>query len=346
MSGSPARLLVALHKRDLVGDTLDALLPGVAWRYSEETSAEDLASVEALLVGSVERELGDFRPSSTPKLTFVQGIYTGLDGFPFDRFPESVRVAGNIGGLAPFVAEQAVTLALASARAVRTGDRMVGEGKLRPAPTAVTLVGATALILGYGSIGQEIARRLKGFGTRRVGLNRTGRMGPDLEAAFPADRLGDALAEADVVFDVRPLTRETRGSLGAVELARMRPHAIYVNVGRAGTVDESALFEHLKSHPSFRAAMDAWWSENYVAGTVEQRFPWKDLPNFLASPHCAAAVPGAEEYSLRIAVENLQRFFRGENPKNLALRTDYTEPVGESPAAASGTKSPTANRLL
>ncbi|MGA8663730.1 MAG: NAD(P)-dependent oxidoreductase [Thermoplasmata archaeon] len=330
---------MALRPRDSIGSALESAIPDVPWRYATEAVAADLASVEALLVGSVERELGDFRGDRTPKLTFVQRAYTGLDGFPFERFSERVRVAGNVGGFAPFVAEHAVMLALAAARSLRTSDRMVAEGRLRPPPPAITLVGSTALILGYGAIGAEIARRLAGFGVRRVGVNRTGRMAPELEAVYPADRLEEALADADFVFDVRPLTRATRSSIGAKQLGRMRGSATYVNVGRAGTVDEEALYRHLSTHPDFRVALDCWWDEDYAAGTLAQRFPWTELPNFIGTPHSAGAVPGADEYSLKLAVENVRRFFAGQTPWYLADRRDYVDPdpaVGSAVVPADG----------
>ncbi len=325
MSAPAPRLLVALKPREVVDSVVEAQLPEVPWRYASRADPTDLGSVEALLVGSVERELGDFQPSSTPRLAFVQRVYTGLDGFPFERFPASVRFAGNVGGFAPYVAEHAVLLALATAHDLVAAHRMVSAGRLRPAPAQFSLRGKSALILGYGAIGREIARRLGPFEVRRVGLNRSGKMAAELDAVYPADQMDEALAAADFVFEARPLTRETQGSLGAPQLARMRPDAVFINVGRAGTVDEAALFHHLETHPKFRAALDVWWSEDYVGGTLGLRFPWADLPNFLGTPHSASAYPGAEEYSLRIAVENLARFFRGETPAYLANRQEYAD---------------------
>ncbi|MGP8072990.1 MAG: NAD(P)-dependent oxidoreductase [Thermoplasmata archaeon] len=350
MSRSAPRLLVALRPREAITAQVGAVIPDVSWRYVTEVEPSELTSVEVILLGSVERDLGGLRVDQFPKLAFVQRAYTGLDGIPFEEFPERVGVAGNVGGFGPFVAEHAVALALGAARALRTGDQMVAEGRLRPPPPATTLVGTTALILGYGAIGAEIARRLEGFGMRRVGLNRNGRMAPGVDAMYPADRLEEALSEADVVFDVRPLTRATRGSIGADQLARMRPGAIYVNVGRAGTVDEEALYQHVSTHPTFRVALDCWWNEDYVKGTLEQRFPWTRLPNFLGTPHSAGAVPGAEEYSLRTALENVRRFFAGETPRYLADRRDYVEPVadpGSTPEPPAGTTaaSPAAARF-
>ena len=123
-------------------------------------------------------------------------------------------------------------------------------------------------------------------------------MAPELEAVYPADRLEEALADTDFVFDVRPLTRATRSSIGAKQLGRMRGSATYVNVGRAGTVDEEALYRHLSTHPDFRVALDCWWDEDYAAGTLAQRFPWTELPNFIGTPHSAGAVPGADEVTV------------------------------------------------
>jgi phosphoglycerate dehydrogenase-like enzyme len=320
------RLLVGLQPDEEIDAAITVSLPEVAYGYARSTAPEAWGEVEALLVGSVERELGEFDVQTTPRLGFVQRVYTGLDSFPFDRFPPPIRVAGNVGGYAPFVAEGAVTLALAAARNTVLAHRAVVEGRLRPSPVSRTLRGKTALILGYGSIGREIAVRVAGLGMRVLGLTRTGRMAPGVEAMYPADRLDEALRVADVIFEARPLTRATRGSLGAAQLAQMRPSAILVNVGRAGTIEESALYQHLRDHPEFRAGLDVWWEEDHSGGRIGQRFPWADLPNLTASPHNSGAVPEAGPFGLARALENLGRFFRGAEPLFVADRAEYVGP--------------------
>jgi phosphoglycerate dehydrogenase-like enzyme len=327
------RLLVALKPSEELDAALAGLLPGVECGYAATTAPADRVDAEAVLVGSVERELGDFESSTTPQLRLVQRVYTGLDAFPFSRFPPPIQVAGNVGGFAPFVAEGAVALALASARSLILANSMVAQGRMRPPPAAFTFRGKTALILGYGSIGREIAARLAGFDMRVVGLNRSGRMAPGVSAMVPADRLDEALGQADIVFEARPLTRATRGSLGAAQFARMRTGALFVNVGRAGTVVEEALYRHLKEHPEFRAAIDVWWDEDFGEGHLARRFAWSELPNLTSSPHVSGAVPEATRYGLARAIENLARFFRGETPLYLADRNDYTEPPTDPVAA-------------
>ncbi len=326
MSSPGPRLLVTLRARVETPPTISRVLGDVPWVYSDDPSDRDWGSVEAMLVGSLERELNDFDPTSTPRLAFVQRIYTGLDGFPFHRFPESVKIAGNVGAFAPFVAEHAVALVLAASRTLVLAHAQVRRGELRPPPEQRLLFGRTAVILGYGEIGRAVASRLEGFGMRVVGVNRTGRMAPGCEAMYPADAIGVAVAQADLVVDARPLTVATRGSVNSELLGRFRPEAIYVNVGRAPTVDEEALFRHLKEHPGFRAALDVWWEEDFGNGTLTSRFPFAELPNFVGTPHSAGLGPGIEGYVLERALENLGLFFRGETPRYLADRKEYATP--------------------
>ena len=325
MPRPPPRLLVALRPREETSRATAGAIPSVPWAYADESSPPEWGEVEAMLVGSLERELSGFDPASTPRLTFVQRLYTGVDGFPFDRLPPSVRVAGNVGAFAPFVAEHAVALALAAARTLLDSADRVRRGQLRPVPEPRLLYRRTAVVLGYGEIGRAIADRLAGFEMRVVGVNRTGRMAPGSDAMYPAEALELAVAEGDFVFDARPLTRSTRGSVNARLLAAMRPEAIYVNVGRAATVDEEALYRHLVDHPSFRAALDVWWDEDYVRGRLTSRFPFSEQPNFVGTPHVAGRGPGVDAYVLAKALENIARFFRGEAPRYLVDRAEYTE---------------------
>lgn len=317
------RLLVALRPREEVGRVLRGRLPEVECQYVSEGPPLAWEGVEALLLGSVERDLSPVDIASMPRLRFVQRVYTGMDGVPFERFPDRVRFAGNVGAYAPFVAEHAVALALAAARELPRAHSLAMSGTLRPAPVQRLLWGRTAVILGYGEIGRGIANRLAGFGTRILGLNRTGRMAPGCLGMFPADRLVDAVKEGDFVFDTRPLTRSTEGTIDGSVLSAMRPTAVFVNVGRAGTVQEEALYRHLSSHPGFRAALDVWWTEDYLRGRIEHRFPFADLPNFVGTPHSAGFGPGVESYVLERAVANLRRFFDGQQPRYIVDRKEY-----------------------
>jgi len=317
------RLLLAVKRRDAVAAAVDRRLPGIPAGFLEETGPGEWGAVEAALLGSFAREARSWDPTATPRLRFVQRVFTGVDDLPFDRFPPGVEIAGNVGGFAPFVAEHAVALALAAARSLVTAHAQVAAGTLRPAPENRVLWHRTAVILGYGEIGRGIAARLRGFEVRIVGVNRTGDPAPGCDQMFPASRLREALALAAVAFDARPLTRSTQRTIGAEELRAMPPDAIYVNVGRAGTVDEEALYRHLVDHPTFRAALDVWWGEEFGSGALRQRFPFASLPNLVGTPHSAGFAPPVEAYALESALENLARFFAGERPRYIVDRSEY-----------------------
>ena len=336
MSDRSPVLLVALTKSDVVDALVTEVLPGVPWAYLESDRPSDRGSVRAMLVGGLRHDFADFDVRTTPGLRFVQAVWTGLDRFPFERFPPPVSIAGNVGGFAPYVAEHAVALALGTARDLHGAQAMLDAGRLRPAPRQRTLVGATAVILGYGTIGKAIAARLAPFGATVVGLNRTGAPDAGVTRMFSASRLRDAVRAGSFVFDVRPLTRTTVGTIGAPELEAMAPDAVFVNVGRAGTVDEGALYEHLRTHPEFRAAFDVWWEEDPANGTLAMQHPFSRLPNFYGTPHCADAFAAAAHRALRMALENLARYVRDGRPRFVVDRDEYEEPDRWSVPSARG----------
>lgn len=323
MSAPAARLLITLPASDEAARSIAARLPGVPFIFSSANPAGPWPSIEAILTGSLDRELPRWDPTKAPQLKFVQRLYTGLDGFPFDRFPSPVKVAGNIGAFAPYVAEQAITLTLAILRNLPAGLAMVKSGRLRPAPESRSLVGRTVLLLGFGEIARAIAARLHPFGALIEGVNRDGSARDGCDRMFPASQLGIALSRADVAIDCRPLTVATRNSVGGAELSRMKPAAVYVNVGRAGTVDEAALYAHLRSHPDFRVGMESWWLEDYEKGTLGGHFPFAELPNFLGTPHDAGYVAGSRPSVLNSALDNLARFFAGQPPRYVADPAEY-----------------------
>jgi glycerate dehydrogenase len=258
-----------------------------------------------------------------PALRFVQTLYTGVDGFPFDRVPSEAMVAGNVGAYAPFVAEHALALLLALARYLPEGHAQVLRRSLRPTRALTYLGGKRALIVGYGEIGHAIADRLRPFGTVPVGMNRSGTARPGVEEMRPISELLSGLRSADFVFNCLPLTRETQGQFDRAAFAAMGPQAIFVNVGRGETVDSQALQEKLEREPEFRAGLDVWWGEDMGGGVWESDFPAQKFPNLLGSPHRAGFVPEALPVVLDQALQNIARFCRGEAPRNVADRLEY-----------------------
>jgi len=103
----------------------------------------------------------------------------------------------------------------------------------------------------------------------------------------------------------------------------MKEDAILINVGRGDVINQKALYDHLKSHPNFRAGIDTWWSEPAGRGELELDFPFFELPNIIGSPHCADHVPQSMPGATRKALENVKRFLLGNNIRGVLDRNDY-----------------------
>jgi phosphoglycerate dehydrogenase-like enzyme len=212
-------------------------------------------------------------------------------------------------------------LALAKRLHLTTAELARGEFNqlIRTAPIEGSVVG----IIGFGGIGKATGRRMAALGAKVHAINSTGRTDEPVDFAGTLDELDAVLAASDFVVIALPLTKSTRGLIGRRELALMKQTAILVNVARGAIVEEGALYEHLRTHPEFRAGIDAWWDEPRGKGTFATHFPFFELPNLIGSPHNSALVPGIELQAARRAAENVARYLRGEPPTGVVRREDY-----------------------
>ena len=163
------------------------------------------------------------------------------------------------------------------------------------------LYGRTLTIVGYGSIGRAVGERAGAFGMRVLTSNRSN----------PGD-LNGMIAECDYLAVTAPLTPETRGMIGAAQIALMKPTAVIVNVGRGAVIDEPALIEALEQRKIRGAALDVFAQEPLPAG-----HPFYRLENVLLSPHSADNLPDSREQAVEFFVENFERFRKGEPLQNV-----------------------------
>jgi phosphoglycerate dehydrogenase-like enzyme len=196
------------------------------------------------------------------------------------------------------VAEMALALLLAAARRLVPADRALRAGDWTPryAPSdSPLLAGNTALILGYGAIGRQVARLCRGLGmtvqaTRRS-LPAPESVAPDL-TLYPPAALPDLLPGATALLVCVPHTPETTGLIGAAELALLPPHAVLVNISRGPVVDEQALYTALRDGRIYGAGLDVWYryppDEAAQAHTPPSAYPFHELDNVVLSPHRAA----------------------------------------------------------
>src|SRR5262244_3952425 len=227
---------------------------------------EVLRRADALLAWHLGEELPAGALTESARLRFVQLLSAGADSVDYAALPERLMLAGNVGAYAQPMAEYvlAVTLALARRLPQRHAEMARGEfGMWKP---VLTLDGAVCVILGFGGIGKAAGRLMRAFGARIHAVNTSGRSSEPADFIGTLADLDKLLAAADVLLIALPLTRTTRGLIGARELRLMKPNAILVNVGRAAIVDERALYEHLRDQPDFCAGIDTWWHEPGAGG--------------------------------------------------------------------------------
>ena len=297
----------------------------VAFLYGrpEDEIREVLGQADVLLGWHLGAEIPAGALQDSARLRFVQLLSAGADSVDYAALPERLPLASNVGAYAQPMAEyvMAVTLALARRLPQRHAEMARGEfGMWKP---VLTLDGAVCVILGFGGIGKATARMMRAFGARIHAVNTTGASSEPTDFIGTLADLNQVLAEADVLVIALPLTRATRGLIGARQLALMKPTAILVNVGRAAIVDERALYEHLRDHTDFCAGLDAWWHEPGPGSALATEYPFFDLPNMIGSPHNSGVTDGALQVGARMAAENVLRFLRGEAVTGVVRREEY-----------------------
>ena len=271
-------------------------------------------------------------PEQAPNLRWIQfhlaGVEEHLDA-PILRQP-GVQATTLSGANAPQVAEHALALMLGLAHHV--DKMMVDQGQRKWATKRgeiyqpAELLGSTVGIVGYGSVGQRLARLLQPFGvrilaTQRDILNSTksdfqvdGQGDPSsalVRRLYPGKALRSMFKECDFVVVSVPLTPETRGMIGAKQLEALKPGAVLVDVSRGGVVDQEALTQALKKKQLAGAALDVFPEEPLPADSAL----W-ELEHVIISPHVAGLSPQYTERAFTLFKENLRRYLAGEELLN------------------------------
>jgi phosphoglycerate dehydrogenase-like enzyme len=249
----------------------------------------------------------------------------GVDGIALQALPKTTTVCVVYEHEIPIAEyvmlgilehEIGMTKATATFEGRRWGDLF--RGRLTHGEAA----GKTIGIVGFGHIGKAIAVRARAFGMRVISVNRSGAAHPDADHIERFDRLPWLLGEADYVVLACPLTEETRGMIGAAELAAMKPTALLINVARGPVADQDALYQALSSRRIAGALLDAWYNYPTLTDPNPQpsRHDFAALDNVRATPHMSGWTEGLMERRYQRIADNLARFSRGEVLLNVVWR--------------------------
>ncbi|HET6522274.1 MAG TPA: NAD(P)-dependent oxidoreductase, partial [Geminicoccaceae bacterium] len=214
------------------------------------------------------------------------------------------------------VAEHALALMLAVAKRVVPADRAVrgGDFDYRYRAGSFELTGKTLGVVGWGRIGRRTAAMARAaFGMAVLVYSASADAAAlAAEGARRVDRLAELLAAADVVSLHAPLRPDTRGLIGAAEIALMRPDAILVNTGRGAVVDEAALAAALREGRIAGAGLDVFGTE-----PPPPDHPLLGLPNAVLSPHMAGSSREALERTAAMVADGMVDALAGRRPEHL-----------------------------
>lgn len=247
------------------------------------------------------------------QLRWVHWAGAGVDAALFPELCDSDVLLTNARGIfdrpmAEYVLGLVLCFAKGFPRTIRSQSRRHWDFRLTE-----YINGRTALVVGVGNIGREIATLLSAIGMRLIGVGRTARAGDPLFGDIHAlGELDTLLAQADYVINITPSTPDTRGLFSTDRFARMKSSARFINVGRGDAVDQDALVEALRSNTIAGAALDVFAQE-----PLPETSPLWELDNVIVSPHMSGDIADSHAALVAQFIENLHRFTRGEALNNV-----------------------------
>ncbi|GAB6848103.1 2-hydroxyacid dehydrogenase [Paraburkholderia kururiensis] len=309
------KILVA---RPIFADVIERLKQHfeVEWNNGDVLSADELARRLADKDGALTAgdPIGAATLAAAPKLRVVSNMAVGYNNFDMAAF----NAANVLGTNTPDVLNESTAdfgwaLMMAAARRIAESEHWLRAGHWQKWSydgfLGVDLYGSTLGVIGMGRIGQALARRARGFNMRVVYHNRS-RVAPEIEAGLNATYLPKAelLREADHVVLVLPYTAENHHTIGAAELAFMKPTATLTNIARGGIVDDAALAEALREKRIAAAGLDVFEGEPNLNPAL------LTVPNVVLTPHIASATERTRRAMANLAADNLIAGL-GEGPR-------------------------------
>lgn len=290
-------------------------------RYQKEAGS-DAEVVAARTAAEFEKELVDAdgiiggiskeQFAKAKKLKWVQSVSAGVEAYSFwpEFMASDVQLTNCKVVQGPTIGDHAFALLLAMTRGLHEYIPNKREWKSRgDAPKGMTeLPGMTAVVVGMGGIGTQIAQRAHGFGMHVIGVDPK-----DIPVSIfaptivPPDRLDEVLPKADVVFVAAPLTPESEHMIGSQQFNLMKRGAYFIAVSRGRLYDKGALINAIDSQRLAGAGLDVTDPEPLPADDKL----W-DFDNIVITPHVASHARGSDVRRLGVIAGNIGRFARGE----------------------------------
>jgi|SRR5215469_1356433 len=301
-----------------IRDRLALDFPEIQFTYlpDYEHMTPEIPDTDVLIGWSIKPE----QLAAARKLRWIHSPAAAVHQLMFPELINSDVIVTNSGAVhGPVVAEHAITLLLALAKRLpqaahyQQRKQWAQETLWQEEPRPREVSGATVLVIGMGSIGREFTVRARALGMRVLAVRERPQKGLDgADAVYGVADLDALLPQADYLLLCTPVTPATMHLINKGRLARMKPDAYLINVGRGPLVDESALIDSLTQRKIAGAGLDVFTEE-----PLPKDSPFWNLDNVLITPHTAAVTDRLWERHYHLIGENLRRFLAGQPLLNL-----------------------------
>jgi phosphoglycerate dehydrogenase-like enzyme len=266
---------------------------------------------------------------AAPKARLMQSVATGIDLIDLAVLPKGVAVCNCFGHETAISEYVLMTMLVWFHRFREIESDFQAHSSWRPswvmsgAPHG-EIRGKTLGVVGFGRVGQEVARRAAPFACRIVAANRSPREASHgVERVYPMAELDLMLPECDIVAICTALGPETENLIDARRLRLMKRSAFLINIARGAVIDEDAIFAALRDGTIGGAAIDVWWQYPNAAEPERRgsRHPFHELPNVIMTPHNSGWTDGMIRRRWDEIVDNIARFTRGDSLINVVTTT-------------------------
>lgn len=309
---------------------LESEFPNAAFikNSNPDDRAKLLETADVIVTGRINED--EIRSAKKLKIIFVP--FTGLNHFPLKLIKERNILISNTHAQSKYVAEKAVALALALLGRVVEYHNGLKKGNwfrlFDEDDTWQSIQGKTCGILGYGSIGKNIAKLLKAFECRIIGFKKHIGSRNKSECRYAdeiTDNLSEVLDKSKIIFVCLPLNNETKGLLTGKDLINLQGKYL-INIARGEIISENALFSALKEGILAGAALDVWYNypgKNQEGPVFPSNTPIYELPNVVISPHKSSNTADAINAMIDDTLENIRSYLLTGKTKNTVDKERY-----------------------
>ena len=277
-------------------------------REDTEFNEDELKDIEILVCYNPFKNLDI---SKLDNLKLIQLSSTGIDQIPRKKLNKAIVVSNNKGGYSIPIGEWIVMSILNLMKNTYKLYRQQQDKKWKMNKGCLEIYGKKVGFLGTGTLAQEGAKRLQGFGVEIIGFNTNGRIVDNMDLCYPLKNVHEAIGKCDVVICTLPYTQETHELINNNFISKMKDGVFFVNVSRGMLVNEVDLIKNLKNGKIKGAALDVFYNEPLP----EDNELWS-LQNVIISPHNSWLSEMRNERRFEGIIENLRRYKEGREVIN------------------------------